>query len=94
MFDGDSSIFTCLPAIVIKKCCESVAPTSQHCPSGSTQDFLGSAPMRAVPIWWAENTVMPFFLMPAQAMQASAMHYKLAQAACAIFWHCICLGEQ
>lgn len=50
--------------------------------------------MRAVPIWWAENTVMPFFLMPAQAMQASAMHCQRAQAACAISWHCICLGEE
>ena len=41
------------------------ALTSQHCPWGSTQDFLGSAPMRAVPIWWAENIVKAFFLMPA-----------------------------
>ena len=34
--------------------------TSQHWPSGSTQDFLGSTPMRAVPIWCAENMVKAF----------------------------------
>ena len=41
--------------------------TSQHSPSGSTQDFLGFTPMRAVPIWCAENMVKAFLWMPAQS---------------------------
>ena len=39
--------------------------TSQHWPSGSTTDVLGSTPILEVPIWCAENMVKAFFLMPA-----------------------------
>ena len=40
--------------------------TSQHWPSGSTTDVLGSMPILEVPIWCAENMVKAFFLMPAR----------------------------
>ena len=52
---------------LLRRC---VDRTSQHSPWGSTQDFLGSVPMRAVPIWYAEKTVELFFLMPAAASPA------------------------
>ena len=42
---GASQAFSVL---LLRRC---VDRTSQHSPWGSTQDFLGSVPMRAVPIW-------------------------------------------